>query len=307
MIKAVSVNFRGKGRSYFFDPNGIELKVGDKVVVETKMGKELGTIKTVNREVDETKFAEALKPIIRKATKEDLDRQAENEKEEKKAFKECKKKIEEYKLNMKLVEVRYLLDNSKLIFYFTADNRIDFRELVKDLASIYRTRIELRQISTREQVRRLGGNGICGRELCCCSYLKNFDATSIKMAKEQNLSLNASKIIGVCGRLMCCLKYEQNVYEDKMKHLPHIGAIVQTADGKGRVDSVEVLNEIIKVKLKDDEGNDYYKKYNPSEVKIIKDTKQEMKNSEDEEEMKELEKIEAIDKFEKKNAQDDDI
>lgn len=307
MIKAVGVNFRGKGRSYFFDPHGIELKIGDKVVVETKMGKELGTIKTVNREVDETKFAEPIKPIIRKATKEDLNKQQENEKEEKKAFIECKKKIEEYKLNMKLVEVRYLLDNSKLIFYFTADNRIDFRELVKDLASIYRTRIELRQISTREQVRRLGGNGICGRELCCCSYLKEFDATSIKMAKEQNLSLNASKIIGVCGRLMCCLKYEQNVYEDKMKHLPHIGAIVQTEDGKGRVDSVEVLNEIIKVKLKDDEGNDYYKKYNSSEVKIIKDTKQEMKNDESEEEMKELEKIEAIDKFEKKNAQDNDI
>ena len=307
MIKAVGVNFRGKGRSYFFDPHGIELKIGDKVVVETKMGKELGTIKTVNREVDETKFAEPIKPIIRKATKEDLNKQKENEKEEKKAFIECQKKIEEYKLNMKLVEVRYLLDNSKLIFYFTADNRIDFRELVKDLASIYRTRIELRQISTREQVRRLGGNGICGRELCCCSYLKEFDATSIKMAKEQNVSLNASKIIGVCGRLMCCLKYEQNVYENKMKHLPHIGAIVQTEDGKGRVDSVEVLNEIIKVKLKDDEGNDYYKKYNSSEVKIIKDTKQEMKNDESEEEMKELEKIEAIDKFEKKNAQDNDI
>lgn len=307
MIETVGVNFRGKGRTYFFNPNNIELKVGDKVVVETKMGKELGTIKFVNKKIDENKLSEKLKPIIRKATKDDLNHQLENEKEEKKAFKQCEQKIEEYKLNMKLVEVRYLLDNSKLIFYFTADNRIDFRELVKDLASIFRTRIELRQISTREQVRRLGGIGICGRELCCCSFLKNADVTTIKMAKEQNLSLNASKITGACGRLMCCLKYEENVYEDKMKHLPHIGAIVKTEDGKGKVDSVEVLNEIIKVKLKDDEGNDYFKKYNSSEIKIIKDSKQYENNNDNEEELKELEKIEAIDKFEKKNAQDDDI
>ena len=307
MIEAVGVNFRGKGRTYFFDPKDIDLKVNDQVVVETKMGKELGTIKFVNKTVDETKFAEPIKPIIRKANKDDLKRQKENEQEEKKAFKECTKKIKEYKLDMKLVEVRYLLDNSKLIFYFTADNRIDFRELVKDLASIYKTRIELRQISTREQVRRLGGNGICGRELCCCSFLKNFDGTSIKMAKEQNLSLNASKITGVCGRLMCCLRYEQNVYEDKMKKLPHVGAIVKTEDGEGKVDSVEVLNEIIKVKLKDEENNDYYKKYKPSELKIIKDAKQDTESDESKEELKELKKIEEIDKFEKKNAQDDDI
>ena len=307
MIKAIGINFRGKGRTYFFDPGNFVVKIGDQVVVETKMGKELGTVKFVNREVDETKFAEKIKPIIRIATDNDLKHQKENEKAEKEAFKECEKKIKQYHLDMKLVDVRYLIDNSKLIFYFTADSRIDFRELVKDLASKYRTRIELRQISTREQVRRLGGNGICGRELCCCLFLKNFDGTSIKMAKEQNLSINASKIIGVCGRLMCCLKYEQNVYEDKMKSLPHIGAIVQSEDGKGRVDSVEVLNEIIKVRLKDDEGNDYYKKYKPSELKIIKDTKQDLRNDENDEEMKELKKIEAIEKFEKKNAQDDDI
>ena len=174
---------------------------------------------------------------------------------------------------MNLVEARYVFDNSKLLFYFTAEGRIDFRDLVKDLASIFKTRIELRQIGVRDEIKRMGGNGICGRELCCCSFLNNFDTVSIKMAKEQNLSLNAAKITGNCGRLMCCLKYEQNVYEDKMKKLPKIGAIVSTDNGEGTVEGIEVLNEILKIKLKDEDDNYYYKKYNEGDVKFIKDGK----------------------------------
>ena len=209
---------------------------------------------------------------------------------------------------MDLVEAKYLFDNSKLIFYFTAENRIDFRELVKDLASIFKTRIELRQISTRDQVKMLGGCGVCGRELCCCTFLKSFEGATIKMAKEQNLSLNASKITGNCGRLMCCLKYEENVYKEKMKRLPHVGAIVKTEDGKGTVDSIEVLKEILTVKLTDEDGNLYSKKFNAQDVSILKDSKKVQSEKEDEQEIKELEKIEELDKREQKNASiDDDI
>ncbi len=310
MKKVVGVNFRENGRTYFFNPNDLELKIGDQVIVETKMGQEFGTVKILNREIDETKLKEPLKDIIKIATRNDIKHQEENIEEENKASDIFKKKVKEYNLNMNLVETRYLFDNSKLIFYFTADNRVDFRELVKDLASIFRTRIELRQISIRDQVKLLGGNGICGLKLCCCSFLKDFDGVSIKMAKEQNLSLNTSKITGNCGRLMCCLKYEQNVYEEKMKKLPHIGAIVKTESGEGTVDGVEVLKEIITVKLKDEEGNNYKKKYNAQEITIIKDNKNTDDNQEklEEQEIKELEKIEAMDKKEQKNASiDDDI
>lgn len=302
MQKVVGINFNDKGRIYFFNPNGLTLHLNDKVIVETKMGKELGTIKVVNREIDETRLIEPLKNVIKIANKEDIKHELQNTKLEKEAFEICKNKIKEYSLEMKLVEARYLFDNSKLIFYFTAENRVDFRDLVKELASIFRTRIELRQISTRDQVKRLGGNGICGRELCCCSYLKKFDGPSIKMAKEQNLSLNAAKITGRCGRLMCCLNYEQNVYEDKMKHLPHIGAIVKTPDGEGSVDSVEVLKENVKVKLKDEEGNFYYKRFEANNIEIIKDTKADFESKDQkDEDIKELEKLEEMDKRENKN------
>lgn len=307
MIKVAGVSFRENGRTYFFNPNGIDVKLGDKVIVETKMGKEFGIVKIVNREIDDKKLKDPLKNIIKIASKEDEKHHKDNLKEEKKAFDICLKKIKEHKLEMNLVEARYLFDNSKLLFYFTAENRIDFRDLVKDLASIFKTRIELRQISVRDQVKRLGGNGVCGRELCCCTFLKDFDGASIKMAKEQNLSLNASKITGNCGRLMCCLKYEQNVYEEKMKNLPHPGAIVKTDEGEGVVDSVEVLKEIIKVKLKDEEGNNYFKKYDPKDLKIIKDNKKNSNEEGSEEDIKELEKIEQMDKFDKKNASDDDV
>ena len=307
MQKVVGINFRDKGRIYFFNPGKFDLHLNDRVIVETKMGKELGKVKVIDREIDETKLKEPLKNVLKIATKDDIEHEKKNMESEKKAFNICKKKIQEYKLNMKLVEARYLFDKSKLIFYFTADNRVDFRELVKDLASIFKTRIELRQISTRDQVRRIGGNGVCGRELCCCTYLKKAEGATIKMAKEQNLSLNAGKITGVCGRLMCCLKYEQNVYEDKMKHLPHIGAIVKTEDGKGEVDSVEVLKEVVKVKLKDSEGNAYNKKYNASDIKILKDTKRSGNPEyETKEDIEELEKIEQMDKNEKKNVTEED-
>ena len=202
---------------------------------------------------------------------------------------------------MTLTDVEYKFDNSKILFYFTADGRIDFRELVKDLASIYRTRIELRQIGVRDEVKRIGGNGVCGRELCCCSFLRDFEAVSIKMAKEQNLSLNPSKISGNCGRLMCCLKYENDVYEDKLKRLPNIGAIVKTADGEGEVDNIETLKEIIRVKIKD--GDNYtYKKYNVSDIKIIKDNKiDDQEDEEEKEHKKELEELERLEELDNKN------
>ena len=210
---------------------------------------------------------------------------------------------------MILTDAKYLFDNSKLIFSFTADNRIDFRDLVKDLASIFRTRIELRQISTRDEVKKIGGFRMCGRELCCCSFLKQFDGVSIKMAKEQSLSLDASKITGACGRLMCCLKYEQDVYTDILKTLPHPGALVRTAeDGEGTVESVEALRQVVRVKLKDEDGNNYFKKYKVEEVKVLKDTKKSISQDfASKEEMQELKKLEAMDKAEKKNSSGDEI
>ena len=208
---------------------------------------------------------------------------------------------------MHLTDVQYTFDNSKLLFCFTADGRIDFRELVKELAAIFKTRIELRQIGVRDEVKRIGGNGICGRELCCCSFLNNFETVSIKMAKEQNMSLNPSKISGNCGRLMCCLKYEQEVYEDKLKHLPKIGAIVQTEDGEGIVDSIETLKEIVKVKLKDDNDETYYKKYNAMDLKILKNADSEVIDEEEKENMAELQRLEDLeqqDKESEKNNED---
>jgi len=194
---------------------------------------------------------------------------------------------------MKLIDVEYKFDRTKILFYFTADGRIDFRELVKDLAAIFKTRIELRQIGVRDEVRRMGGNGICGRELCCCSFLNNFDAVSIKMAKEQNMSLNPSKISGLCGRLMCCLKYEQEAYEDKLQRLPKVGSIVGTLDGEGVIDNVEILKENVRVKFEDDDGY-HYKKYKAEEVKLIKESETEEIDLEEKENKKELEELEKL-------------
>lgn len=302
----VGVRFKKPGKVYFFDPGNLHVNIKTKVIVETALGEELGEVVAKKRLSSNQTLNSPLKPIIRIANYKDIKHYEENKKKEQEAFKICEQKIKKLKLDMHLTEVEYSFDNSKLLFYFTADGRIDFRELVKELAAIFKTRIELRQIGVRDEVRRIGGNGVCGRELCCCSFLNNFETVSIKMAKEQNMSLNPSKISGNCGRLMCCLKYEQDVYEDKLKHLPKIGAIVKTADGEGVVDSIETLKEIIKVKLKDENDETFFKRYPASEVKIIKNVDTEVMDEEEKENMAELQKLEELEK-EDKNSQDDDI
>lgn len=306
MKNIVGVRFRKPGKIYFFDPGNLEIKKEDKVVVETSMGQELGEIVIDKRSVPEKSLTAPLKRVIRVATPKDLKHQEENHEKEKEAFKICEEKIKKYKLDMNLTEVEYKFDNSKILFYFTADGRIDFRELVKDLAAIFKTRIELRQIGVRDEVKKIGGNGVCGRELCCCSFLGNFETVSIKMAKEQNMSLNPSKISGNCGRLMCCLKYEQEVYEDKLKRLPKLGAVVKTEDGEGTVDSIETLKEIIRVKFKDGEDT-FYKKYPASEVKIIKNVGKEQLDPEEKEHLKELEELEKLEKLDKQSNNDEDM
>lgn len=288
MKNIIGVRFKKLGKIYFFNPKGLKVKKGDKVIVETAQGDEYGEVVIPNRYIDDEKIIAPLKKVIRIANYKDHKQYEECRKKEKEAFKLCLKKIKEHKLDMTLTDVEYKFDNSKILFYFTADGRIDFRDLVKDLAAIYKTRIELRQIGVRDEVKRIGGNGVCGRELCCCTFLSDFETVSIKMAKEQNLSLNPSKISGNCGRLMCCLKYENDVYEEKSKRLPKVGAIVKTEDGVGEVDSIETLKEQLKVKFKDGEVNTY-KKYNAKDIILIKDGEE--KNEEvNDPELKELEK-----------------
>ena len=257
MKNIIGVRFKKLGKIYFFNPKGLKVRKGDKVIVETAQGEEDGEVMIPNRFVEDDKILTPLKKVVRIANYRDHKHYEECRKKEKEAFDVCLKKIKEHKLNMTLTDVECKFDNSKMLFYFTADGRIDFRELVRDLAAIYKTRIELRQIGVRDEVKRIGGNGVCGRELCCCSFLSDFEAVSIKMAKEQNLSLNPTKISGNCGRLMCCLKYENDVYEEKLKKLPNIGAIVKTEDGKGEVDSIETLKERVRVKIKDGDGYFY--------------------------------------------------
>ncbi len=307
MKNIIGVRFKKPGKIYFFDPGNLKISTKDFVVVETLQGEEYGEVVIANRQMPEDKIVKPLKKVLRVATYKDKKHYEENKKKEKEAFAICEKKIKEHKLEMTLIDVEFKFDNSKVLFYFTADGRIDFRELVKDLASIFRTRIELRQIGVRDEVKRIGGNGVCGRELCCCSFLSNFETVSIKMAKEQNLSLNPSKISGNCGRLMCCLKYEQEVYEEKLKKLPKIGAIVKTPEGEGTVESVETLKEKVRVKLKDDAGDFYYKKYDAGEVKIIKNTETETIDPEEEEHLQELEELENLEKLEKNTMMEDEI
>ena len=294
MKNIIGVRFKKPGKIYFFDPDGNEVENGEHVIVETAMGEEYAEVAISNRFLPEDKITTPLKKIIRVATPKDKKNYEENKKKEKEAFKIAVKNIKKHNLDMTLVDVEYKFDNSKIIFYFTADGRIDFRELVKDLAAIFKTRIELRQIGVRDEVKRIGGNGVCGRELCCCSFLGNFETVSIKMAKEQNISLTPSKISGNCGRLMCCLKYEQDVYEEKLEKLPKIGAIVKTEDGEGVVESLETLKEKIRVKFKDKDGF-FYKKYDVKDVKIIKDVTNDEENEIDNnEELKQLEELEQI-------------
>ena len=293
MKKIIGVRFKRLGKIYFFDPKWLEVKKGENVIVETSQGEEIAEVVVTNRLVEEEKITTPLKKVLRLASQRDLKHAEECRKKEKEAFEVCKKKIKEHGLEMTLTDVEYKFDNSKILFYFTADGRIDFRELVKDLAAIYKTRIELRQIGVRDEVKRIGGNGVCGRELCCCSFLRDFETVSIKMAKEQNMSLNPSKISGNCGRLMCCLKYEQDVYEDKLKRLPNVGAIVKTPDGEGEIDTIEILKEVVRVKFKN--GDIYnYKKYPASEIKVIKDTVKERADEEEKQYQKELEELEEL-------------
>ena len=283
----IGVKFKNTGKIYFFDPGKEVLNKGDFVIVETATGTEYAEVVTANKEISEQKLIKPLKKIIRRANNRDKKHNEENKKKEQEAFKTAEKLIKKYKLDMNLVEVEYTFDNEKLLFYFIADGRIDFRELVKELAAIYKTRIELRQIGVRDQVRKIGGNGICGRELCCCTFLDNFDTVSIKMAKEQNIALTPSKISGNCGRLMCCLRYEQDVYSEKLSRLPKLGSVVKTEDGEGTVDNIETLKEKVRIKFKDKDGF-FYKKYDAKDITVLEEANENNDETEDEE-LKKLE------------------
>jgi len=270
MAEVIGVKFKEVGKVYYFDPEGVKVPEGAWVVVKTARGVECGIVAMANKDVSDNEIVKPLKNIVRIATKEDIEKVKENRIKEQKAFEICEKKILDHKLEMKLVEVEYTFDNSKILFYFTADGRIDFRELVKDLASVFRTRIELRQIGVRDEAKMMGGLGICGREQCCSSFLGDFQPVSIKMAKEQGLSLNPAKISGTCGRLMCCLKYEQEAYEDLLRKTPKVGAYVETEDGRGVVENVNLLTGILAVRLdKNKEGA--AKNFRKEEVKLIRD------------------------------------
>ncbi len=249
MAEVVGIRFKEVGKVYYFDPDSMKFKKGDKAIVETARGVECGEVAMENREVPEEEIVKPLKRIIRAATEADLKIVAENREKEKKAFEICEQKIRAHKLEMKLVDVEYTFDSSKILFYFTADGRVDFRELVKDLAGVFRTRIELRQIGVRDESKMIGGFGICGRPFCCSSFLGDFQPVSIKMAKEQGLSLNPTKISGTCGRLMCCLKYEQEAYEHLLRHTPKIGAIVETREGRGTVLDNNLLTGMLTIRL----------------------------------------------------------
>lgn len=295
----IGVSFRQAGKVYFFDPGDEQIERGEHVIVETAKGVEYGTVVVPNREMAEEKIVAPLKKIIRVATSKDEDIELKNREKEKDAYKICIEKIAKHRLEMKLIAAEYTFDNNKLLFYFTADGRIDFRELVKDLASVFRTRIELRQIGVRDETKICGGIGICGRTLCCHSYLSEFAPVSIKMAKEQNLSLNPTKISGVCGRLMCCLKNEEEAYEELNSRLPHIGSHVKTAEGlDAEVQSVSVLKQLVKVIVFLDDGEKEVREYRVDELKFRPNKpKNRIKDKHD----KELKKLEAIEKKEGKS------
>ena len=268
MVKVTGVRFKKMGKIYYFDPGELELENGLHVVVETSRGIEYGLVVIAKKEVEEDKIVSPLKKVIRIATPEDDKTVEQNKKKEAEAMDICRKKIEEHNLEMKLVDVEYTFDHNKILFYFTAEGRIDFRELVRDLASVFKTRIELRQIGVRDEAKMVGGLGICGRVLCCNSYMGDFEPVSIKMVKEQNLSLNPTKISGTCGRLMCCLKNEQAAYEALAKNAPGVGALVETPDGKGIVTAVSILKGIATVTVGEEEKS--VKDYNVKELKVLK-------------------------------------
>lgn len=290
MVKVIGVRFKAVGKIYYFNPGTVELEAGDGVIVETARGVEYGKVVLTGKEIDEETFSTPLKMVIRKAEESDLKQLEENKIKERDARKICIEKIKANNLEMNLIDVEYTFDRSKVLFYFTADGRVDFRQLVKDLASVFKTRIELRQIGVRDEAKMLGGLGICGRPLCCSQFLGDFEPVSIKMAKEQSLSLNPTKISGTCGRLMCCLKYEQEAYEDLLKHTPGVGAIVETPVGRGTVISVSILKGLVQVKL-DSNTDASLNSFNVSDIVIIKNTSHETKDEDvDMAALRELEK-----------------
>ena len=298
MTKVIGVRFRTAGKVYFFDPLQLEIKRGDHVIVETARGIEFGTVVAGVHEVEDDKVIQPLKPVMRIAGGRDIEQEAANKEKEKEAFKICKEKILKHGLEMKLIDAEYTFDNNKVLFYFTADGRIDFRELVKDLASVFKTRIELRQIGVRDETKIRGGIGICGRPLCCHSYLSDFVPVSIKMAKEQNLSLNPTKISGVCGRLMCCLKNEEDTYEELNRKLPGVGDYVQTADGlHGEVQNVNVLRQLVKVLVEVGDEKEL-KEYEADTLQFKRRRGKKGGQELSKEEQKELEKLEEIEEKE---------
>ena len=304
MAKVVGVRFRNVGKIYYFNPKNYKMKPGDHVIVETARGVEYGKVVLAPKEVADDQVVHPLKEVLRVATPDDDDREKYNREREKDAFKICQKKIREHGLEMKLIDAEYTFDNNKVLFYFTADGRIDFRELVKDLASVFKTRIELRQVGVRDETKIMGGIGICGRPLCCHSYLSEFIPVSIKMAKEQNLSLNPTKISGVCGRLMCCLKNEEETYEVLNSKLPGLGDTVTTADGlRGEVHSVNVLRQTVKVVVIVDKDEKEIREYKVDQLKF-KPRRKKGKGGEKQEEA-ELKKLEALEKREGKSKLND--
>lgn len=303
MINVIGVRFRRAGKIYYFDPAGFDIEQGDNVIVETARGVEYGKVVLGRRDIEDDKVIQPLKPVIRQATHEDDEVEKKNKEKEKEAFQICLEKIKKHGLEMKLIDSEFTFDNNKVLFYFTADGRIDFRELVKDLASVFKTRIELRQIGVRDETKIVGGIGICGRTLCCHAHLSEFAPVSIKMAKEQNLSLNPSKISGVCGRLMCCLKNEQEAYEELNSKLPDVGDYVTTKDNlKGEVQSVSVLKQLVKVIVTVENDDKEVREYKVEDLNFkIKRRKDKGNNIDDE--LKELERLE---KKEGKSLLDDE-
>ena len=302
MMKVIGVRFRKAGKVYYFSPGEEDIKTGQHVIVETARGVEYGYVVIGSHDVDDEKVVQPLKPVIRVATEAHEETERKNKEKEKEAFKICLEKIKKHELEMKLIDTEYTFDNNKVLFYFTADGRIDFRELVKDLASVFKTRIELRQIGVRDETKIVGGIGICGRPLCCASYLPEFIPVSIKMAKEQNLSLNPTKISGVCGRLMCCLKYEEETYEELNAKLPNIGDYVTTDDGlKGEVHSVSILRQLVKVVVTVNSDEKEIREYKVNQLKFRPKRRKERVNIND----AELKQLEALEKREGKSKLDD--
>lgn len=302
MEKVIGVRFRNAGKVYYFSPGKLNIPKGKHVIVETARGVEYGYVVVGTKEVEGSKVVQPLKPVLRIATAEDDAKEAANRQKEKEAFQICLEKIRKHELDMKLIQAEYTFDNNKVLFYFTADGRIDFRELVKDLAAVFKTRIELRQIGVRDETKIVGGIGICGRSLCCHTHLSEFIPVSIKMAKEQNLSLNPTKISGVCGRLMCCLKHEQETYEELNSHLPGLGDHVTTSDGlKGEVQSVNVLRQKVKVIVTLEGDEKEIREYKVDELKFRPRRRKDKSDISD----KELKKLEALERQEGKSKLDD--